>query len=616
MTKRGASPIHRAPLLAMAVAASSLVCASASATDVFWTTAMSGNWMDLLRWTPPIPPNNGNPLPTDTYDVTIAAAGAPYTVSVTDPITIRTLKLNSPDATLDLSTGGTLAATMGIMLDSGSLRLSGGAIRDSAITGTAMIHAVPGATSTLDNVLLRNPLTVDSGAALRLRNEIRLSSGSLSLLETAGADTRLLIDGDVSITRPGAITFDGAGQAAILLDPASATGSLSIGPESTIRTATGNGILGQPAMTLSNTGLILAIGPSRQLDINAGAFNNAGDLITVDGATLVINSASFTNTGVITIDDGTLVIHGSPSASAPDPFAGTINRSGGTLALAGPFFNAGPAISLDTLGPIELRGATLGRAVTGAGPAELIAANGVSVLQSTVAAPVRVNNGATLSFSSQAFKNLTITGGTASLTDDPARQLLQVTKLDIDATGTLDLNDNDLIIRDPAGAAALPAVVDAIKRARGAGDWLGAGLTSTAARNDPSDLLGIAAISNDRGNGTPVMTTFAGQAVDKDAILVTTTLYGDTNLDGKVSLVDFLRTDRGAARGMGGWANGDFDYSGTVDGADYFLLDRSFLNQPGPSASVPSVAAVPEPGALALGLLALAGLRRRRVHRI
>lgn len=620
MSKRGGLPVFRQAVLAAALGAGALAPAmapvTARAADAAWTDPTSGNWTDPARWTPAVVPNDGAPLPADTYAVTIAAAGpglSPYAVTVSDPITVTSAKLNSPDATLEVTSGGSLTATNGLTLTSGALRLSGGQMLNTSVLGMSMVRVVPGATGTFDNVLITNPITVDSGAALRLRRNLRLSNGTLSLLEASGENTQLLIDGDVFLSRPGAVTFDGAGQAAILLDPASSTGSLSISPEITIRTGTGSGIIGQAGFTLDNSGVISAQSAGKTITI-LSALNNQRILEARDGGTLILPAGFINSTGTLRLKtDGTILLNGSASAADADPFAGTLDRTGGTLAITGPFFNGGATLSLDAIGPLELRSSTLGRNITGAGPSELIAATGVNTLAAAVTAPVRVNSGATLNFFTQAFKGLTINGGTAVLADAPTRQLLEVTSLNLDATGTLDLNDNDLIIRDPAGAAALPAVVDAIKRARGAGDWLGAGLTSSAARNDPDDLTTLAAISNDRGNGTPIFTTFAGQSVDQDAVLVMYTLYGDANFDGEVSIADFLRTDRGAARNLTGWNNGDFDYSGVVDAADYFLLDQSFLKQSAPAAASTSVhtSAVPEPSCLLLGLLALTGLRRR-----
>ena len=92
----------------------------------------------------------------------------------------------------------------------------------------------------------------------------------------------------------------------------------------------------------------------------------------------------------------------------------------------------------------------------------------------------------------------------------------------------------------------------------------------------------------------------------------------------------YALTDRGIARGLTGWQNGDFDYSGGIpDSADYMLLDKSYAanggilspallsqreSQFGAEYVSALVASVPEPTCgllIAVGGAAIAGRRRR-----
>jgi uncharacterized protein YjbI with pentapeptide repeats len=90
---------------------------------------------------------------------------------------------------------------------------------------------------------------------------------------------------------------------------------------------------------------------------------------------------------------------------------------------------------------------------------------------------------------------------------------------------------------------------------------------------------------------------------------------GDANLDGIVGIADYFAVDRArATRLSGGWAAGDFNYSGGSPNAeDYLLMDRSFLSQRAAGPASPAHSApVPEPAALTALTLAVLATRRRR----
>src|SRR5262249_47201298 len=82
----------------------------------------------------------------------------------------------------------------------------------------------------------------------------------------------------------------------------------------------------------------------------------------------------------------------------------------------------------------------------------------------------------------------------ASLALAPATGLLSVTRLSVASGAVLDLSDNDLIL-DYSGTpgAELTGIQSLIASARSGGTWLGAGITSTAAGNNPqhNTTLGV-----------------------------------------------------------------------------------------------------------------------------
>jgi hypothetical protein len=74
---------------------------------------------------------------------------------------------------------------------------------------------------------------------------------------------------------------------------------------------------------------------------------------------------------------------------------------------------------------------------------------------------------------------------------------------------------------------------------------------------------------------------FRGHSVSATAIMLTSTRFGDANLDGVVDSDDFALTDKGRATGGTFWWQGDFNYDGTVTSADYLLIDRTYGRQLG-----------------------------------
>ncbi|WP_428937348.1 hypothetical protein [Fontivita pretiosa] len=122
-----------------------------------------------------------------------------------------------------------------------------------------------------------------------------------------------------------------------------------------------------------------------------------------------------------------------------------------------------------------------------------------------------------------------------------------------DADGRLDLNDNDLIVRNTPDLAAITTLIKTALENGGAFDWQGIGIGSTQAhlRNQlaGSFLYGVGVLRND--------------------------------LSGHVDATDYSLLDSGYVNGRVGWIFGDFDYSGNLDATDYALIDNAYVNQSG-----------------------------------
>jgi hypothetical protein len=182
---------------------------------------------------------------------------------------------------------------------------------------------------------------------------------------------------------------------------------------------------------------------------------------------------------------------------------------------------------------------------------------------------------------SATVRELTLADGASLAVAPNGNRVLRISALSLSANSRLDLNDNDLIV-DYTGASQLGAVQALVNSARHSGDWLGAGLTSSAARDDArhNTTLGVMEASDYQsiyGAGA----TFDGQAIDTTAVLVKYTYYGDADFNGRVNFDDYVKTDNGFNNHLTGWVNGDFDGNGRVNFDDYVLIDLAFNTQSG-----------------------------------
>jgi hypothetical protein len=210
-------------------------------------------------------------------------------------------------------------------------------------------------------------------------------------------------------------------------------------------------------------------------------------------------------------------------------------------------------------------------------------------------------------------------GGTLQL--GTGTGLAQMTSLSISGTGTLDVNNNHIIITY-GSSDPIATIAGYIKSGYNGGSWNGPGIISTAAQTPTNGLvygLGYA----DGADGV-VAGLSSGQ------IEVMYTLLGDANLDGLVNGSDFNILAANFNQSVTGWDQGDFNYDGLVNGADFLDLADNFNLGVSGAATAGDIAAldafavanglladVPEPACV--GMMAIAGLgvlrRRRRAQR-
>jgi autotransporter-associated beta strand protein len=196
-------------------------------------------------------------------------------------------------------------------------------------------------------------------------------------------------------------------------------------------------------------------------------------------------------------------------------------------------------------------------------------------------------------------------------------------------TGKVDVKNNDIVVRSTTATrvADRDRIHNQLKQGFNATGtkWTGNGIMSSLGGNGSSSYAAIGVAVNDYAllggvKTGPLYTSFSGQTVGTDDVLVKYTYFGDADLDGSVGTGDYFLIDNGFANNRTGWINGDFDYDGTIGTGDYFLIDNAFLGQGAPlvpasagSSALSGVTAVPEPTMISMfGGLAAAGLIRRR----
>ena len=99
-----------------------------------------------------------------------------------------------------------------------------------------------------------------------------------------------------------------------------------------------------------------------------------------------------------------------------------------------------------------------------------------------------------------------------------------------------------------------------------------------------------------------------GDLTNMPGIVLARGLMGDANMDGKVDINDLtVLTNYNQSTGMV-WTTGDFNGDGKVDINDLTIVLTNYNTTIGTAASGGSMAAVPEPGPLAILAAGLVGL--------
>jgi hypothetical protein len=496
-----------------------------------------------------------------------------------------------------LALNGTLSvAQLGIFSASGGVIRIGGVLDNSnnalALTGGTNSLAIAGtlkggtltnatgltlsSSSTFQEVTLATNLTPTS--ILWLSNGLSLDGVTLSLPNTA----TLWCLNSGTLGGSGTVLFTGTTGGKI----EGTNYTLTLAPGITARTGAGGGTL-EPSH-LINQGVISAQTAGRTLAINTKSFLNTGTLQVLDSGSLNLSTQTAILGGTLLVGNGgTLVLsRGTVTLAAP------LQVNNGTVKFDAHLFNAG---SIGGTGKIS------------------VGVIGTLVCDGMVASSLSIDNIAVIR------ANGTNTG-TSKL---GALTLLGVEDLWF---GKLDLNDNALILQTNGAAdknGRIPTLQNQILNGKHGGDWLGMGLTSsTVAANattaSPSLTLALA------DNADLHYTSFRGQTLDENALIILQVPIGDATMDGKVDAFDLNKLAAHWQQPTGAlWSAGDFTGDGKVDAFDLNALASHWQYGVGSleaalaafPALAGSVTPVPEPASVLVALLAIPWTGTRRWKR-
>jgi fibronectin-binding autotransporter adhesin len=619
--------------------------------------------------------------------ITVNNTAAPYTFEGTGKITGTTGITKTGTGTLTISNTGGNDFTGAILIQGGTV--STGA--DNVLPDAGAITAATGGTFNLQNRtdtvgtvnITGGNVIVGSGALTA--SVINATGGSLdagsgsitaAILTVNGATatagtgtitaTTLNVDGGSSIG--GAITATTINLINGTLSSGNITPTALIAQQGTINANIGGAATltknGSGALTINSANTYsgaTTINEGTVLITNGSALGSTAGNTTVGGAGGT-SAASLQLSGGITVAEpielrgrrgtGTLTFNFNPhiiNVSGDNTLSGdfnlatggtlyTVQSNAGKLTLTGNISN-NIAATTNTR-ELYLRGASTGE-ITGsinnsatvdpigvnkedAGTWTLSGASNFSGGTKVKAGTLVVANGDALGTGAIAIDNAATARAQVGLP-----KAISVASVTTTGTGKFDITDNAMVIK----GSNLATVTAQVMAGYNNGDFLGTGITSSTAANDPNFLTAIGYASNIEA----AYITFEGvSGLDDNDVLVKYTYYGDADLTGSVDLDDFnlfLAGYQDPANVPQTWIYGDFDYTGSVDLDDFNLFLAAYQANGAPLSSLAqgiemsnlsagdqqlllgAIAAVPEPGSLSVLGVATCGLLARRRNR-
>jgi hypothetical protein len=362
----------------------------------------------------------------------------------------------------------------------------------------------------------------------------------------------------------------------------------------------------------TNNGTLEAIGG--EVEFTHGWTNNATGTISGRNAMLRFGTG-LTNSGTLGLSFGTSDVVGTIS-----------NNSGGKIIVSGnsqaTFWNSisnnsGAELRISTGSTAVFFGPVTNSGTISGGGVKIFEGGGSGLGAVATAGSTVVESAASVSASFFRESALTVNGLVTINTNGGTSHLNSLT---IDGStnawdGVLDLKNNSLVLE----GGDLAVITNQIK----SGLYSGTGITSSA----PGAPFRLGSMSN---AGT-IYSSFQGiGGLDGNEVLIRYTRIGDLNLDGTVSIADFIDLAAHFNQSNATWQMGDVNYDGTVSIGDFIDLASNF-NQSVSGDAMPisdqeremlasfaaanGASSVPEPGLFAgmtVGLILMG--RRGRVR--
>lgn len=360
---------HRSKLIVASALASGLTLKAHAAPIIKtanWEFGISNSWASNSGWsTSPQYPRNGTPTNTE-YNAFIGVAGT-YTVTLSTTLTVDSLTITNPKATLYQSAGTLTCANTNISAGTytSSGQLAGGLL---SVAPTASYNMQYGAS--LSGITLGNGTTINA-------NPYYSYIGIYNGLSSLGASTLNITGYDSTIECYGTETFSGVTINFSSYDSISGDGTsnLTLAPTTKVigdgylftTSLTNQGTISAPAAsslyiennTFTTSGTVSAVNGGT-VQILASNWNNSGN-ITVDGnGSTVSLYGAWTNTGTITgATGGTIDLGGTFNASS----IGTLHANGATMIVNGTFDNTNNNFAIPDAGSLTIGGVITGGSV-------------------------------------------------------------------------------------------------------------------------------------------------------------------------------------------------------------------------------------------------------------